>query len=356
MTRFSPTSANSGKRSAARSRKGVQAIEFRRHQFALEIPRRRAVPARMRARGLVGAEQNATALLAKIAVRPRIAHDRQLARAADQLRHRFGNHVVVQHVGDPRAVPGPAGDHVAIGAGGVHHVLATNVALVGADQPFAGLQQADAGHPGAAMDLDAQRARPGRHRAGGIGRGDMPVGHGQERRLDALGIDERVVPRDLVGTDDVGLVAGQLRDAVHLLEPMQLFVAARQPQAATAVPAYRVASQRLELRIELRAIHMQLRRIERADEMRALASRMPGRSRGQLALLDQHNVAPAFQRKVIQQPDAHDPAADDHHPRMRLHSILQFMSERSDASAKRTRPPPRRAEKRSACGFLDRSR
>jgi hypothetical protein len=60
--------------------------------------------------------------------------------------------------------------------------------------------------------------------------------------------------------------------------------------------------------------------VERAVEMRALAGRMPGRARSELPLLDQHDVAPAFERQVIEEPDAHDTPAYDDHPRMRLHA------------------------------------
>ena len=93
----------------------------------------------------------------------------------------------------------------------------------------------------------------------------------------------------------------------------------RQPQAAAAMPADRVAGERFEPRIKLGAIDMHLGHVERAVEMRALAGRMPGGARGEFALFDQHDVAPAFERQMIEQADAHDAAANDNYPRMRFH-------------------------------------
>ena len=65
------------------------------------------------------------------------------------------------------------------------------------------------------------------------------------------------------------------------------------------MPADGLPSLRFERRKELRAVDMQLRSIEGADEMRALASGVPGGAGGELALLQQHKLRPAFQRQMI---------------------------------------------------------
>jgi hypothetical protein len=67
---------------------------------------------------------------------------------------------------------------------------------------------------------------------------------------------------------------------------------------------------------------MHLRQIERAVEMRTLAGRMPRGARCKLALLDEDNVGPSLERKVVEQPHAHDPAADDYNACMRFQSAL----------------------------------
>ena len=201
-------------------------------------------------------------------------------------------------------------------------MLAGDVALVGDDQPFAGLLKLDVGDAGAAVDLGAELAGAGRHGVGDVGRRDMAVGHGEEGRLDAEGFEVGMVGADLVGAHDVGFVAGELRDAVDIFEPVHLLVRQGEADAAAAMPAHRLAGQRLEPGIELGAVDMHLRHVERAVEMRALAGRMPGRARGQFALLDEDDVAPAFERQMVEEAGPHDPAADDHHPRMGLHHAL----------------------------------
>ncbi len=50
--------------------------------------------------------------------------------------------------------------------------------------------------------------------------------------------------------------------------------------------------------------------------MRALAGRMPGGAGSELALFDEHDVAPAFERQMVGEANAHDAAADNDHPRM----------------------------------------
>jgi hypothetical protein len=86
------------------------------------------------------------------------------------------------------------------------------------------------------------------------------------------------------------------------LEPVDLVVRDGQTQAAAAVPRHRFAGELLEFGIELGAVDVDLGQIERAVEMRALACRVPGRAGRQLALLDQHDVAPALLAQVVEKP------------------------------------------------------
>ena len=182
----------------------------------------------------------------------------------------------MQHVGDRRAVAGPGGNLVAIGAAGVHDMLAPQLALIGGHQPLAGIKPADVGDTRAAVDLGAERACTGGHRHGGIGRRDVAVGHGQEGRLHTRDVEERMMARDLIRADDMRFVAGEFRDAEHLPEPVHLLICTGQAQATGGMPADGLPGLRFERRIELRAVDMQLRGVERADEMRALAGGMPG--------------------------------------------------------------------------------
>jgi hypothetical protein len=48
-----------------------------------------------------------------------------------------------------------------------------------------------------------------------------------------------------------------------------------------------------------------------ADEARTLSSGVPGRSRRQLAFLDENAICPTLFRQVIEEPDPHHSATDD---------------------------------------------
>ena len=52
--------------------------------------------------------------------------------------------------------------------------------------------------------------------------------------------------------------------------------------------------------------------VEAADEVGDQSGGMPCRPRGQLALLDQKGVGPAFMGQVVEQADPHRTATDDH--------------------------------------------
>src|ERR1700752_1882453 len=112
------------------------AAQLWRHQLALKIPGGWTIPAFVSAGGLVRSDEYAVALFAEISMCPGIAHHRELRLVGDQLRHRFRYQVVMQHVGDWRAVLGPGGNLAAIGAAGVHDMLATQIARAGLQQPF----------------------------------------------------------------------------------------------------------------------------------------------------------------------------------------------------------------------------
>jgi hypothetical protein len=238
---------------------------------------------------------------------------------------------------------GPSGHHVGIGTGRVHHVLAGDVAVLGDHLPIATGQPPDVGDPAAAIDGGALRPGAGRHGVGHVGRGDMAVGDGEKRQLDAERVEKRVMGADLGWRDQMGLIAGEARDAVNVFEPLDLVVGGGQAKPAAAVPRHRLAGQLLKSGIELGAVKVDLRQVERAVEMRALAGRMPGRARGQLALFDQHHVAPALFAQVVGKTYPHDAAADDHHLCMGLHELAPLVL----CALKGTRWCGRRGERRS---------
>ena len=147
----------------------------------------------------------------------------------------------------------------------------------------------------------------------------MTVIEGERARLDIADIEERMVFLDLVRPDDVHVETDQLADALDVVEPVDLFVCHRETDAAAAMPAGGLSGQFFKLGIEFGAVMVDMGHRQVADEMRALARRVPGRAGGQLAFLHQDDVGPTLQRQVIKQADAHGAAAHDAHTRMLGH-------------------------------------
>jgi hypothetical protein len=58
--------------------------------------------------------------------------------------------------------------------------------------------------------------------------------------------------------------------------------------------------------------------------MRALTRRVPGGAGRQLALFNERNIRPAFERQMIKQPHAHDATTNNYDPRMRFHVKTPF--------------------------------
>ena len=242
---------------------GHQAIKLGGYQLAFEIPcGRLTIPADMRGAGFIRANQHAICLLAEIGMRPRIAHDGQFTLERDQLLDRLGDQIMMQHIGDRHIMSGPRAYDITIRACGIDDMLADDVAVIGDHFPLARGQELDISDEGAAVDFRAELARACGHRIGNVGRGDMAIGNGVERGLHAIGIEERVNLFDLFRPDDMGFIARELRDAIDLLEPIDLFIRAGKPQTPAAMPADGMAREFFELRIKLGAIHMHLGHIE----------------------------------------------------------------------------------------------
>jgi hypothetical protein len=223
----------------------------------------------------------------------------------------------VLHVGDRHIGAGHLADLPRIAAGRVDHVLAQHVALVGEHLPLAAGAPLDVHDPGAAHDGRAHVARALGQGVAAPGRIDVPVVVGPGPGQDPLGGHERIDLIDFFRIDDLHLETDQLGHAGDVMEPFDLLMRAREADAAAAVPADVLAGQLLQLGIQAHAVIMDLGHVVVGDEVRALPGRVPGGAGGQLALLDQQTVGPAFLRQVVEQAGAHHPAADDHDPRVR---------------------------------------
>jgi hypothetical protein len=172
------------------------------------------------------------------------------------------------------------------------------------------------------QDGDAEVARTLGHGVADAGRVDVAVHRGPGAGEDAVCGEEGVDLAGALGRDDLHVEADIGRKTLDVAEPVDLLRGGGDAQAAGAVPGDVLAGQFLQLRVERVGVVVDLGHVVVADETRALAGRVPGGARGELALLDQHGVGPALQAQVIGQAGAHDAATDDADTRVALHGLF----------------------------------
>ena len=198
----------------------LQPVHVRRQQLlaealgnAVDGPGRRAL--------LVGAEDEALALLAHVVGGVALAEHREfrqaLLLALLQFGRRLGDEILVLDGDDGDVEADHGGGLARPGAGGGDDMLAGDIALVGLHQPFAVRLLLDARDLGLAVDLAAARA-------GSLGQGHGDVGGRHvavigmiERADQPLGIAERPQLLDLGRRDDLERHADGVRGAAVLV-------------------------------------------------------------------------------------------------------------------------------------------
>ncbi len=291
-------------------------VEARRH--AMHRPGRRAL--------LVGAEDEAAALLAHVPARIGVTQHGMLgiARLAPfgDRRDLVGDDVLVLDRDGRDVEPDHGGGAARVIAGRAHHRAAGDVALVGPDPPLAGGQALDRLHLGLAVDGGAVLARRIGQQHGDVGRVDIAVGRVEEGADQPFDIDQRKavldIPRappfighaDRVGGGGIGL---------ELVHPV---LRARHAQIADAAEADVAAPFLGQPRIEIDRVFVHLAGGVGHVEERQQPRRMPGRARCQLVALEQHRVGPARRRQMVEYRATDGTAADHHHARLCLHHDL----------------------------------
>ena len=306
---------------------GHDAVVVGLEELVLRLPGRAVEPDRARVLLLVDADQAGLLLLADVARdQVVVAHHGQLGLALDELGHRVGHQVVVGRRDHRQVEPDPRADLARVGAGRVDHHLRAPLALLGDHPPAALLVGLDVGYPVLADHLGAHLPRTLGEGEGGARRIDVAVGRGVERGLDAVEIVEGVELGDLGRREDLHGVAQGGADAHDLAEVVHLAVGVGHAQRAAAVEGDRLAGLRLDRLVELDAVAGHLGDRVVAERVGDLPGGVPGRARGQLGLLQQHAVAPAFLGQVVEQAGAHDTAADDDDPGViDLHGFRPFL-------------------------------
>ena len=204
-------------------------------------------------------------------------------------------------------------------AGRRHHRLAEDVALVGSETPLAARRALDRAHLGLAVDLGTALARRIRQQHGDVGRVDVAVGRVKERAYQPFHVDEREALLDLRGPPPLVGHADRIGGRGIGLELLHALARARHAQIADALEADVAPPLGGKALVELERVFMHLAgRVGHVEE-RQEPRRVPGRARGQLITLEQHSIAPARGRQVIEDRAADVAAADHRHARMCLH-------------------------------------
>jgi hypothetical protein len=193
--------------------------------------------------------------------------------------------------------------------------------LVGHDIPAAILALREREHARKALGGGPELAR--RLHVGVRGTGGIAVAAVRPPQCadEIIGIDERIELPRLIERDHPRLhpeVAGARADE---LQAVELARSGGQHQAAVRVQPAGLARDGLDLAIQVDRVLLQPRDVGLAVEGVHAAGRVPGRARGELALLEEQHVGPADLREVVEQARPHDAPTDHHGLRRTLHEV-----------------------------------
>lgn len=255
---------------------------------------------------LVAADQHSPRLVLAVDEVVGVAKARAVPRDLVPL-HRLHQYVLVldRHRRQPRA------DHLGhLGrpdARGIHHVL-------GVDPPpfrqhrshLMRSSQLDRAHACAGHDLHAERTRSIRDRVCRDVRIDVTVlGHPHPAVQRAPG-SERKHGEHLAGSDQLCRQPQRGGAADTALQVLERVGTGRDPHAADRV-------EHAELLIQGHAVAPKAHHRGGRVELRHETCSVMRRAAGQLALVEQHHVAPSRARQVVGHAASHDPASDDDH-------------------------------------------
>src|SRR3984957_1861496 len=135
------------------------------------------------------------------------------------------------------------------------------------------------------------------------------------------GVNEGIEARGLLERDHLGFHAKVAGARADELQTVEFALRRREHEAAVRMQPAGLAGQRLDLAIQVNRIFLQPRDIRLAVEGVHPARRMPGGTRGQFALFDEHDVGPADLGQVIERACARHAATDDDGSSGRLHEM-----------------------------------
>ena len=204
-------------------------------------------------------------------------------------------------------------------ASGVDHVLGDDGAVLGDHFPGPIRSPADVDDTVAKVNFSAPRARVYGHGVGAAGGVGVPVARCVDSEQHALCIQKRMKLGDLRRTDEVAFRTDGTQHPLHVVIPIDLVLAGREPDSAAAMPTGRLPGLRLQLLVKMGAVLMDLGHAEASHEVGDECGRVPGHAGSELTLLDQDHIGPPLLGQVVEERDPHDPSADNDNARVRLH-------------------------------------
>ena len=302
------------------------------------------------AAGLIGAEQQSILLLAQIVGGIGIAQQRQLPVTRFELGDLLGYQILMRQADAGHVAAEHGADLMRPVARRIDHIVAAHLALLGLDDPFAALAM-HARDRAEAHDLGAEPARAMRQSLGQLGGIDVAIGRVPQPAFEVMRFEEGIdVAHLLIGHhfETNAHMARHGGDMGELLHPLARMGQSDRPGDMVV---HRIADIVAERRVEPRRIVLQRHHRPGADEVRAIARRMPGRARGQLVLFEKQTVGPAGLGQMIEHGAPDRAAANDDDPRRRRqigHAVLPDIAILSDPRSDHDLPPPGRAKMKKA--------
>ena len=337
-----------GREPPHRSRQqGLEQRPIAREQLLRELPGHVVEAPGLRV-GLEPADQIAADLLAHVHEVLRIAHHRGLA--GQLLAGNRPRDQVLVHQRNDRQVDADHRRHAGRPlARGVDHALGADGARRRLDLPDpAARVEPDAGDPRPRDDL-----RPSRHgSAGQLARDavglEVPIVRHVHRAVEALPAHHGAEPQRLARRDDADVQPERSRPAHAPLKLLERRGARGESEAPDRPPAGGLAHLGGDLAVEPDAVAHQEHVGGRRAELRHEADRVKGRPAGQLALLDENDLAAPRGREMVRDAAADDAAADDDDRRLRAHGGWRrgyrdrrsFRRGRPRGPGRRRGPPP----------------
>ena len=262
---------------------------------------------------LIRAKQKPVLFLAQIIGTVRIAQQWQLCIAGGQFGNRFSDQILMRQRHTWHVTAKHAAQLCRPIASRIDHIFRTDCSVWRGNHPFI-LHTLDMRYRAEPDNFCAFVTRPFGKCLGQLRRVNITIQWIPLSAIQIMGFQKRIDFLHLaVGhflKFDAHLSAHR-RNMAKLLHPL---AAMCQPDRASDMVIHRIIHQLAKFTIQLGRIGLDFHHRPGADKIWAIASRMPGRSRGQFVFLEKHAIGPAHAGQMIQNRTADSATTNDHNP------------------------------------------